>query len=144
MNKEMVILVVEDDEGHATLIERNLKQAGVGNRIERFADGQAILDFLFCSSNGKNKRQGAYVLLLDIRMPKVDGIEVLRRVKGDEELKKIPVVILTTTDDPREIELCHQLGCSVYITKPIKYEQFVGAVRTLGSFLSILQVPKVN
>jgi CheY-like chemotaxis protein len=84
------------------------------------------------------------VLLLDIRMPKVDGIEVLRQVKCDPELKKLPVIMVTTTDDPREIDRCHELGCSNYITKPVEYSQFVETIRRLGLFLLTVEVPTLN
>jgi len=83
------------------------------------------------------------VLLLDIRMPKMDGTEVLEQIKMDVELRKIPVIMLTTTDDPREVEHCHVLGCSNYITKPVEYDSFVDAIRRLGLFLSIVQVPAI-
>ena len=74
-------------------------------------------------------------MLLDIRMPKVDGIEVLKTLKGDPELKKIPVIIITTTDDPQEIERCYNLGCTSYITKSINYDKFVESIRQLGIYL---------
>jgi CheY-like chemotaxis protein len=85
-----------------------------------------------------------YLILLDIRMPKVDGIEVLRRVKADPDLRKIPVIMLTTTDDHREVERCHQLGCSVYIQKPVDYDKFAEAIRRLGLFVTLLLVPPVS
>ncbi|MEW6426507.1 MAG: response regulator [Thermodesulfobacteriota bacterium] len=145
MRMEVTILVVEDDEGHAELIRKNLQRAGIANPIVHFHDGQQILDFLHRRGPGPHRQPAAaYVLLLDIRMPKVDGIEVLRQVKEDEELRKIPVIMITTTDDPRDIDRCHALGCSNYITKPIDYEQFVNAIRQLGLFLMIVQVPRVN
>jgi CheY-like chemotaxis protein len=82
-----------------------------------------------------------YLVLLDIRMPKVDGIEVLRRLKGDEKLRKVPVIMLTTTDDAREVDRCHQLGCNVYIQKPVDYDKFAEAIRRLGLFVTLLVVP---
>jgi CheY-like chemotaxis protein len=82
-------------------------------------------------------------VLLDIRMPKVDGIEVLRRLKGDPQLRKLPVIMLTTTDDSREVELCHELGCNVYIQKPVDYDKFSEAIRRLGLFVMLLLVPPV-
>ena len=85
-----------------------------------------------------------YILLLDIRMPKTDGVEVLRQVKEDENLRKIPVIMVTTTDDPREIDRCHALGCSNYITKPIDSEQFMRAIHQLGLFLMVVEVPRIN
>ena len=86
----------------------------------------------------------SYILLLDIRMPKVDGIEVLRQIKSDPELKKLPVIIITTTDDPDEIDRCHKLGCNNYLTKPVDYEEFVRAVRQLGLFLSAVELPRIG
>jgi CheY-like chemotaxis protein len=145
MKKEVIILIAEDDDGHATLIERNLRRAGLLNEIVRFKDGQETLDFLFEKGKGsKRKHDTAYLLLLDIRMPKVDGVEVLRQVKADKDLKKLPIIMVTTTDDPREVELCHELGCSNYITKPIDYDSFMEAVRQLGLFLLVVEVPKID
>jgi CheY-like chemotaxis protein len=145
MEKEVIILIAEDDDGHATLIQRNLKRAGIVNEIIRFKDGQEVLDYLFQKGEGAKRESGkSLLLLLDIRMPKVDGVEVLKQVKANEELKKLPVMMITTTDDPREIEHCHKLGCNNYVTKPIDYEKFVEAVRQLGLFLLIVHVPKIN
>ncbi|SIQ80898.1 Response regulator receiver domain-containing protein [Alkalispirochaeta americana] len=145
MKHEVVILIAEDDEGHADLIRKNLARAGIVNRIIHFVDGQEIIDFLFSRGDGPRRISGeAYVLLLDIRMPKLDGAEVLERIKADQELRKIPVMMITTTDDPREVERCHDLGCSSYITKPVEYEGFVHAIRQLGLFLSVVQIPQIN
>ena len=145
MKKEVVILIAEDDEGHASLIMKNLKRAGISNEIMHFKDGQEILDFLMGDNNGHHRKSGtAYLLLLDIRMPKVDGVDVLQQVKQDEELRKIPVIMITTTDDPREVENCHRLGCSNYITKPIDYDKFVESIKQLGLFLMVVEVPKLN
>ncbi len=145
MNKEVSILIAEDDEGHASLIRKNLKRAGISNEILHFKDGQEILDFLMGNKEAHHRKSGAaYLLLLDIRMPKVDGVEVLRQVKKDEELRKIPVIMITTTDDPREVEKCHKLGCSNYITKPIDYDRFVESIRQLGLFLMVVEVPELD
>ncbi len=140
-----IILIVDDDEGHAILVRQNLEAAGLNNQIEHFRDGQAVLDFFF-HPNGPSRRQSGdvYLVLLDIRMPKVDGIEVLRRIKADPELRKIPVIMLTTTDDQREVERCHRLGCSVYIQKPVDYDKFAEAIRRLGLFVTLLLVPPVS
>jgi CheY-like chemotaxis protein len=136
------ILLAEDDEGHANLIQRNLRRAGIANEVFHVKDGQEALDYI--------RRQGMYVgratngpflLLLDINMPRVDGVEVLRLVRADERLAKIPVIMLTTTDDPREVQRCYELGCSVYITKPVAYEEFIEAIKRLGLFLAIVRVP---
>ena len=145
MNQEVIILIAEDDEGHAELIHRNLIRAGIANKIIRFTDGQEVVDFLFRRGTGPSQvSRDAYVLLLDIRMPKLDGTEVLKQIKEDPVLRKIPVIMITTTDDPREVERCHALGCSSYITKPVEYDEFVHAIRQLGLFLAVVQVPRVN
>lgn len=145
MTKEVVILIAEDDDGHARLIEKNLSRAGLHNKIERFANGQQILDFLFRRGPGRHRSpETSYLLLLDIRMPQVDGVEVLRQVKEDPELRKMPVIMLTTTDDPREVQRCHALGCSTYIVKPVVYERFAEAINRMGLFISLVQVPQLG
>jgi len=145
MNQEVTILLAEDDEGHAELIRKNLARAGVANMVIHFKDGQEAHDFLFRRGSGPHRESGkAYVLLLDIRMPKMDGTEVLKRIKADPELRKMPVVMITTTDDPREVARCHELGCSNYIAKPVEYDGFVNAIKQLGMFLILVQVPVIN
>jgi CheY-like chemotaxis protein len=145
VKNEMVMLIAEDDEGHATLIKKQLARSGILNEMIHFKDGDETLDFLLKRGKGPHREPGKhYLLLLDIRMPRVDGIEVLRQVKGHDELRKIPVIMITTTDDPREVDRCHTLGCSHYITKPVDYEMFVKAVRQLGLFLLVIEVPAIN
>ena len=141
MNPGPTILIVDDDEGHAILIRQNLEGAGLANRIEHFRDGQAILDFFF---NRRDLANETYLVLLDIRMPKVDGIEVLRRLKADPKFRTLPVIMLTTTEDSREVERCHQLGCSVYIQKPVDYDRFAEAIRRIGLFVPLLLVPPLG
>jgi len=144
MRKEVVILIADDDAGHARLIEKNLQRAGLHNQIIRFENGQQTLDFLFCRGPGQTRSSDvSYLLLLDIRMPQVDGIEVLRQIKADPELRKIPVSMLTTTDDPREVARCHELGCSNYIVKPVDYDKFAEAINRLGLFISLVEVPHI-
>jgi CheY-like chemotaxis protein len=140
-NQNPTILIVDDDEGHAILIRENLEAAGLGNRIEHFRDGQAILDFFANRPKGAHE---TYLVLLDIRMPKIDGIEVLRRLKADPELSKLPVIMLTTTDDSREVERCYELGCSVYIQKPVDYDRFAEAIRRLGLFMTLVLAPELT
>ena len=145
MKEEVVVLIVEDVDGHARLIEKNLRRASIKNEMLRFADGQQILDFLFRRGEGRQREDFTpYLLLLDIRIPKIDGVEVLRQIKQDEELRKIPVIMLTTTDDPREVDACHRLGCSHYIIKPVEYDKFSAVLGQLGLFLKIVQVPQIN
>jgi CheY-like chemotaxis protein len=133
------ILIVEDDEGHAILIRANLEAAGVTYPIEHFRDGQAVLDFL---GAGRPRPDETFIVLLDIRMPKIDGIEVLRRIKANANWRTIPVIMLTTTDDAREVQRCHELGCSGYIQKPVDYDKFAEAIRRIGLFVPLLLVPQ--
>lgn len=145
--KRVTILIAEDDDGHAELIEENLRDSGLKNEIIRFRDGQEVLEFMFDGPGGTAPRRlhgGAYMLLLDIRMPKVSGVDVLRQLKQDPELKSMPVIMLTTTDDPREIQNCYALGCSCYVTKPIDYQKFSEMLVRLGLFLLVVQVPSID
>jgi CheY-like chemotaxis protein len=137
----LTILLTEDDPGHATLVQRNLKRAGFLNAIVHVADGQLALDYLHREGAFAGREaNGPLLLILDINMPRVDGVEVLRRVKADPTTAKIPIIMLTTTDDPREVERCYGLGCSVFVTKPVAYEAFVEAVQRLGLFLQVVRV----
>lgn len=145
MTKDTVIIIAEDNEGHAALIIKNLKRAGIENRIIHFRDGEDTLNFLFMNGEGPHREKGrSYILLLDIRMPRADGVEVLSRIKNHEELRKLPVFMITTTDDPTEVDHCHKLGCSNYITKPVDYDKFVEVSKQLGSFLLSLEIPTIN
>lgn len=142
--KALTILIADDDDGHAFLVEDNLRRAGVGAPFLRFCDGQEVLDFLFDKSpSPRFDPARPYLLLLDIRMPKVDGVEVLRRIKGDAELRSLPVILLTTTEDPREVARCHELGCNVYIQKPVAWGNFAAAIQKLGDFISLVQIPAI-
>jgi CheY-like chemotaxis protein len=145
MTEEVVIIIAEDDAGHARLIQKNLSRVGLHNPIQFFENGQDVLDFLFRRGPGPHRKSDtAYLLMLDIRMPKVDGVEALRQIKEDDSLRKLPVIMLTTTDDPREIERCHLLGCNSYIVKPVDYDKFAEAIKQLGLFVSLVQVPEIN
>lgn len=140
-HKPLTILIAEDDDGHAELITEGLKDAGVMNDILRFSNGQEIWCFLEKISTNETWAQNrSYLLLLDINMPKLDGIEVLRRIKHTDSLKEIPVIMLTTTDDPREVEHCYQLGCNIYITKPVNFTKFSETLNRLGLFIQIIKV----
>lgn len=139
----VTILLAEDDDGHAQLVQRNLERAGLLNGFLRVRDGQELLDCL--RSRGSSHDQTlseALVVLLDINMPRIDGIEALRQIKAGPDSHRIPVIMLTTTDDPREIDRCYELGCNVYITKPVEYDGFIDAIRRLGLFLQIVQRPR--
>ena len=138
------IVMIEDDEGHARLIEKNIRRAGVTNAIRHFTDGTSAMDYLFDAPDGPAKN-GPALVLLDLNLPDMSGTDILTRMKADgSALKRTPVVVLTTTDDKVEIQRCYDLGANVYITKPVNYESFAQAIRQLGLFLSVIQVPEVE
>ena len=127
--EQLTILIAEDDDGHARLIQRGFAEAGAQAPVIRFKDGQEAWDFISGKSSPCLDPDGHYLLLLDICMPNMDGIEVLRRVKADPRLKNIQAVMLTTTDEPKEISRCYELGCSDYFTKPISVDELGGIVK---------------
>lgn len=137
------IVMIEDDEGHARLIEKNIRRAGISNKIHHFTDGTSALRFLWEDEHGP-ARNGPALILLDLNLPDMSGIDILAKVKGDDKLRRTPVVVLTTTDDKVEIQRCYDMGCNVYITKPVNYENFADAIRQLGLFLSVIQVPDLG
>ena len=142
MSNPVTIIMIEDDEGHARLIERNIRRSGVNNEIVPFRNGTAAVDYLFGQDGtGADRKGEALLVLLDLNLPDMTGIDILKRVKENKYLKSIPVVVLTTTDDSHEIKRCYELGCNVYISKPVNYESFANAIRQLGLFFSVIQVP---
>ena len=145
MNNQITvnIVMIEDDEGHARLIEKNIRRAGISNNIKHFTEGTSALEYLFDSPEGP-AHSGPALVLLDLNLPDMSGTSILEKIKGDERLHATPVVVLTTTDDKTEIQRCYDLGCNVYITKPVNYESFADAIRQLGLFLSVIQVPEVT
>lgn len=142
MKTPVTIIMIEDDEGHARLIERNIRRSDVNNQIIPFSNGTEAVRYLFGRDGSGSERNGqALLILLDLNLPDMTGIEILRQVKANKYLKCAPVVILTTTDDSQEIKRCYELGCNVYIVKPVNYESFANAIRQLGLFFSVIQVP---
>ena len=142
MSTPVTIIMIEDDEGHARLIERNIRRSGVNNAILPFTNGTDALRYLFGGDGSGLAHKGeALLVLLDLNLPDMTGIEILRRVKENRHLKPTPVVVLTTTDDSVEIKRCYELGCNVYVTKPVNYESFANAIRQLGLFFSVIQIP---
>jgi CheY-like chemotaxis protein len=140
--RPVIIVMIEDDEGHARLIEKNIRRAGVNNPIKPFTSGTEAVNYLFgADGSGLANKGKPLLILLDLNLPDMTGVEILGRVKTNEHLKRIPVVVLTTTDDAVEIQRCYDLGCNVYITKPVNYENFAHAIRQLGLFFSVIQVP---
>lgn len=141
---DAIILIAEDDDGHFSLIERNLLRAGISNRMIRFVDGEQAHEFLNQLKDPSFLHSShPCILILDIQMPKMDGISLLKILKRDPRLKIIPVIMLTTTGDPQVVTQCRQAGCNMFVTKPTAYEQFVESMDRLGHFLSIIEVPAV-
>ena len=145
MTEHVTIVMVEDDEGHARLIEKNIRRAGVRNDILAFADGTSATQFLFGPDGSGREHSGrALLVLLDLNLPDMAGVEILPRIKSNEHLRRSPVVVLTTTDDKVEIQRCYDLGANVYVTKPVNYESFANAIRQLGLFFSVIQIPETD
>ena len=141
--KPVTIIMVEDDDGHARLIEKNIRRAGVNNEIMPFTDGTSALAYLLGpDGTGEENSTRSLLILLDLNLPDMTGVDILAKIKGNTHLKRSPVVVLTTTDDSREIQRCYDLGANVYITKPVNYEGFANAIRQLGLFFSVIQVPE--
>ncbi|UZF95172.1 response regulator [Bosea sp. NBC_00550] len=135
--------MIEDDEGHARLIEKNIRRAGVSNEIIPFANGTDALNYLLGPDGSGSVSVGRQLLiLLDLNLPDMGGVDILEKVKANIHTKRSPVVVLTTTDDSREIQRCYDLGANVYITKPVDYDGFAHAIRQLGLFFAVIQVPE--
>ena len=139
----VTILIVDDDTGHIALVRRHLRRAGIDNPIDTVNSGHDALDYVQQRCAAAISGDDRLLVLLDINMPgEIDGIEVLRRLKSDAATRLIPVVMLTTADDPREVDRCYTLGCNIYVTKPVDPSAFMLAIGRLGKFLSVMSVPK--
>ncbi|MGA2480591.1 MAG: response regulator [Spirochaetia bacterium] len=145
-NGEVEIVLVEDNPNDAELITRSLKKHNLANKIVLLKDGAEALDFLFAKHGDgtKGANRNPRVMLLDIKLPKVDGIEVLRRMKSDERTKDIPVVILTSSNEERDIKETYALGVNSFVTKPIKFDEFAKVVAELGIYWLMVNVPPVR
>src|SRR3989338_2192858 len=130
-------MLVDDDDGHRLLIRENLRSGGIVNEVIEMTDGQQALDYLQRRSKyqdpAKSPRPG--LIFLDIKMPRMDGFMVLERLKSDPQLRTIPVLMLTSTDDHVEVNKCYMMGANTYIVKPVRYEEFQDRLRALGLFL---------
>jgi CheY-like chemotaxis protein len=142
--KLVTILLVEDDDGHARLLEKNLRRGGVLNHLVRVSDGQEAVDYV--SRTGSYEDSVRYpfpsVVLLDVRMPRLDGFEVLAHLKRDPELMKIPVIMLTSTDNQNEINRAYEMGANGYVVKPVSIESFIDRVVKLGMFIEVIEFPE--
>lgn len=143
--KPVTIIMIEDDEGHARLIEKNIRRAGVSNEIIPFTNGTDALAYLLGKDgSGEDSARRQQLILLDLNLPDMTGVSILEKVKSNHHTRRSPVVVLTTTDDEREIQRCYDLGANVYITKPVDYDGFANAIRQLGLFFAVMQVPETD
>ncbi len=138
------IVMIEDDEGHARLIEKHIRRAGVTHEIAGFRDGASALAHFFHKRSGAaRKSERPRVVLLDLNLPDMEGVDILSALKADRLLRRLPVFVLTTTDDQREIQRCYDLGANICMTKPVNDASFANAIRQLGLFLTVMQIPEV-
>ena len=145
MNAESIveILIVEDNEQDLALAQRALRKAKVSNRIHVARDGEEALQFLFCEGPYAERKMedGPKVILLDLKLPKIDGLEVLQRIKSDPRTKSIPVVVLTSSKEQNDVVETYNLGVNSYIVKPVNFEQFSETVQKLGMYWLLLNHP---
>lgn len=139
------ILLVEDNPNDIELTLEALSEYNLANEVVVTRDGAEALDYLYRRGDYKMRAEGnPAVILLDIKMPKVDGIEVLRNIKSDSGLKMVPVVVLTSSHEERDVVESYRLGTNAYVVKPVDFKEFVGAIRNLGAFWAILNEPPVG
>jgi two-component system response regulator len=140
---EIEILLVEDNPTDAELTIRALKKKNLANNLVWVKDGAEALDFLFATGEyaDRSEKELPKLVLLDLRMPKVDGLEVLQRIKADERTRKIPVVVLTSSKEDKDIVESYKLGVNSYVSKPVEFDEFTEAVSTLGLYWILLNKP---
>jgi two-component system response regulator len=140
ITNELEILLVEDNTNDAELTIRALKKNNLANKLIHVKDGEEALHFLFSEGKFSDRvsHEGPKVILLDLKMPKVTGIEVLKKIKSDERTKRIPVVVLTSSNQDPDIQTCYDLGANSYVVKPVEFDAFVKAVSELGMYWMIL------
>lgn len=143
MNYEVEILLIEDNPYDAEMTIRALKKNNLANKLVHLEDGQEALDFIFAEGNYANRKveDTPKVILLDLKMPKVNGIQVLQKIKADERTKNIPVVVLTSSKEDPDIKECYRLGVNSYVVKPVQFEKFVTTISELGLYWMILNQP---
>ncbi len=144
-SRPVTLLLVEDDPAHADLIMTNLRKGGIHNDVVHVSDGEQTFDFLYGRRGYAGQvRPDSLVILLDLYLPKVDGFEVLQAVKADMTLKTTPVIVLTSSEDPEEMERCYALGCNLFIPKPVEFENFASVMRELGLLMIATAMPKTD
>ena len=146
MNKNAVeILLIEDDEDDASLTIMALKRKNLVNNLIRLKDGVQAIDFVFSQGEFADRPLNEFpkVILLDLKMPKMSGIDVLRRIKSDSRTKHIPVVVLTSSKENPDLAICYELGANSYIVKPVVFEDFLNAISELGFYWLVLNEPRL-
>ena len=140
------VLLVEDNPTDAELCIRSLKKHNLANHLVWAKDGAEALDYLFGAGDFKSRKKADLpkVILLDLRLPKVDGLEVLRKVKADETLKRVPVVVLTSSKEDRDVKESYRLGANSFVSKPVEFGEFVNAVARLGLYWLLINKPFVG
>jgi DNA-binding response OmpR family regulator len=142
MNKLGRILMVEDDPKDVELTLTALEEYNLANEVIVTRDGEKALDYLYCRGEYKTRSSGnPAVMLLDLKLPKVDGLEVLKQIKSDGELRMIPVVVLTSSKEEKDMVASYKLGVNAYVVKPVDFHEFVNAIKELGVFWAIINEP---
>jgi DNA-binding response OmpR family regulator len=142
MNKLGRILMVEDDPKDVELSLTALEEYNLANEVVVARDGVEALDYLYCRGQFETRaRENPAVMLLDLKLPNVDGLEVLQQVKSDESLKMIPVVVLTSSKEEKDMIASYKLGVNAYVVKPVDFHEFVNAIRELGAFWAVINEP---
>jgi len=142
VNKLGRILMVEDDPKDVELTLTALEDYNLANEVVVTRDGEQALDYLYCRGEYKTRSSGnPAVMLLDLKLPKVDGLEVLKQIKSDEELRMIPVVVLTSSTEEKDMVASYKLGVNAYVVKPVDFHEFVNAIKELGVFWAVINEP---
>lgn len=141
MSHTGAVFIVDDDDGHAYLIELNLRASGLRNEFVRFSDGTQLLEFFESADAGS---RWPAIILLDINMPGMDGIAVLERLKNNPTTQSVPIIMLSTTMDPEEVKTCYELSCALFLTKPVQYAEFTRLINKFGEFLALAKLPTVR
>ncbi len=138
MPDELAIYIVEDDDGYAELVSMNIREAGIANPLVRFKSGYDVLDHILCE---RQSPATPLLMLLDLNMPGMHGTEVIENIRNNPQTKAIPIVVLTTSGNAPEIKQCYELGCNLYLTKPVESDALVKAIRSLGLVFQLIRLP---
>ena len=145
MSEGLVILVADSDDSHFWFIKKNLVNAGLANKVIQFRNGKELLDFLFMRGAGPKRVVGkSYILLIDIQIGKVNGVEVLKQIRDFDELRLMPIIVVTKDDEPEQMNLCYSLGCNIYIVKPADSDKFGDSIQAIGNLFSMAYIPTMN